>query len=125
MSADEWMTRLNINLHAELERERIETLQWVLAQRLLALGNIVIIEWGTWGKWERDRLRLGARELGAAVELHHLAAPLEELFRRIQVRQMEDPPITWETVQAWGSIIEIPTDDELRLFDRPLLELSS
>ena len=50
MSADDWMDALNINLHAEHERDRIETLQWDLAQRLLALGNIVIVEWGTLGQ---------------------------------------------------------------------------
>lgn len=125
LSADEWMTGLNINLHAELERERIETLQWALAQRLLALGNIVILEWGTWGKWERDRLRVRARELGAAVELHYLSAPLEELFRRLQVRQMEDPPIRWEAVQEWGSRFEVPTQEELQLFDSPLRPLTA
>ena len=125
MSADEWMTGLDINLHAELERDRIETLQWAVAQRLLALGNIVIVEWGTWGRWERDRLRLRAKELGAAVELHYLSAPLEELFRRIQVRQMEDPPIRWEAVQEWGSLFEAPTQEELQLFDSPLLPLKA
>lgn len=81
MSADDWMSSLGINLHAESDRDRIEALQWQLAQRLLMLGNVVIIESGTWGKWDRDRLRLRARELGASVELHYLAAPLEELYR--------------------------------------------
>ena len=117
MSADDWMDSLNINLHAESERERIEALQWQLSQRLLELGNIVIVEWGTWGKWDRDRLRLRARELRASVELHYLAASLEELYRRIRARGMEDPPITWETVQAWGTVIEPPTEEEFALFD--------
>lgn len=82
LSADDWMESLGINLHSEQERARIEKLQWHFAQRLLILKNIVIVEWGTWGRWERDILRVRARELGAAVELRYLSAPLEELFRR-------------------------------------------
>ena len=124
LSADDWMDRLGINLHAEEERGRIETLQWEIAQRLLVLENIVIMEWGTWGRWERDILRLRARELGAAVELRYLAAPLDELFRRIQVRATEDPPIQWEAVQRWGDIVEVPTSEEIELFDPPLLGVS-
>lgn len=93
------MESLRINLHGEQERARIEKLQWHFAQRLLILKNIVIVEWGTWGRWERDILRVRARELGAAVELRYLSAPLEELFRRIQLRGMEDPPIQWEVVK--------------------------
>ena len=83
MSADDWMGSLAINPHTESDRDCIEALQWQLSQRLLELGNIVIVEWGTWGKWDRDRLRLRARELGASVELHYLTASLEELYRRI------------------------------------------
>ena len=72
---DEWMDALSINVYDEEKREKIEALQWKLAQELLALGLVVIIEWGTWGRSERDAMRLGARALGAAVELHFLAAP--------------------------------------------------
>jgi predicted kinase len=61
LSADDWLNSLQINLHAEADRNRISVLQWQLAQRLLALNNIVIVEWVTWGKWARDRLRLRAK----------------------------------------------------------------
>jgi predicted kinase len=120
LSADDWMESLGINLHAEQARNRIEKLQWQFAQRLLSLGNIVIVEWGTWGEWERDILRVRARELGAAVELRFLDAPLEELFRRIRLRGMEDPPIQWADVQRWGDNVQIPSAEESALFDPPL-----
>lgn len=119
MSADDWMAALAINLHQEEPRARIEALQWLLAKRLLVLGQSVIVEWGTWGKWERDRMRTEAKALGARVELHYLAASPEELFRRIQQRNMEDPPIRWEAVQKWVDIFEPPTLEELTLFDPP------
>src|SRR5258707_10482997 len=90
---DEWMDALSIDLCDEEKRAKIEALQWKLAQKLLALGLTVIIEWGTWGKSEREALRLGARALGAAVELHYLHAPLDVLFDRLQRRGRENPPI--------------------------------
>jgi predicted kinase len=55
------MDALDINLWDEPRRAKIEELQWTLAQQLLKLGIKVIIEWGTWGRSERDTLRLGAR----------------------------------------------------------------
>jgi len=89
---DEWMDALGINLWDEVTRAKIEALQWSLAQQqLLKLGVSIIIEWGTWGRSERDLLREGAPKLGAAVELHFLDAPVEELFRRAQQRMMENP----------------------------------
>ncbi len=121
MSADDWMLELAINLHDEAARAKIEALQWRFTKKLLASGNKVIIEWGSWGRWERDRHRTEARSLGASVELHYLFAPLEELFRRIQQRNMETPPIRWEDVQAWGGIFQPPTIEEIALFDAPLL----
>ncbi len=64
--ADEWMAALLIDLWNETARAQIEALQWQVAQRLLQLGQTVIIEWGTWARSEEDALRLAARELGAA-----------------------------------------------------------
>lgn len=117
LSPDEWMDALSINLYDEETRARIESLQWKLGQRLLKLGLVVIIEWGTWGKSERDALREGARNLGAAVELHYLSAPPEILFERIQRRNMENPPIKLEDVLRWAEIIQTPTKEENSLFD--------
>jgi len=96
-----WMNALSLNLYDEEKRGKIESLQWKLAQELLALGLIVIIEWGTWGRSERDTLRLGARALGAAVELHYLDVPAAVLFDRIERRGMEDPPINPEVLSRW------------------------
>jgi len=117
LSPDEWMDTLSTNLYDEESRARIEALQWKLGQKLLKLGLVVIIEWGTWGKSERDTLREDARKLGAAVELHYLSATSEVLFERIQRRGMEDPPIKHEDVLRWAEIIQVPTEEEMRLFD--------
>jgi predicted kinase len=118
---DEWMESLSINVYNEEARGKVETLQWKLAQKLLALGLTVIIEWGTWGRSERDALRLGARSLGAAVELHYLSAPVDVLFKRIQRRGMEKPPIEPDELNQWIEIFQAPTPDEVALFDKHIL----
>ena len=116
---DEWLQQLGISLWEESVRTRIEALQWKIAQRLLELGGTVIIEWGTWGRAERDALRAGARALSAAVELHYLSAPLDELQERILKRGLEDPPIKRADLERWARAIEMPTPEEFALYDPP------
>jgi predicted kinase len=120
-SADEWLDALSLNLYDEERRGRIEALQWKIGQALLARGLIVIIEWCTWGRSERDTLRLGARALGAAVELHYLSAPADLLFERTQRRGLESPPIERDALSRWVEIFQAPTPEERALFDQPLI----
>jgi predicted kinase len=121
-SPDEWINALSLDLYDENRRAKIEALQWKIAQELLALGLIVVIEWGTWGRSERDALRLGARALGAAVELHYLEAPSSNvLFERISRRGMENPPIERDALSRWYAAFQVPTPEEMALFDEPLL----
>ena len=119
-SPDEWMQALEINLWESAIRDRIEKLQWKLAQNLLSLGQNVIIEWGTWGRSERDALRLGARAIGAAVELHFLDAPSDVLFARVESRKLESPTITREELIKWSEAFQRPTPEEMALFDLPV-----
>jgi predicted kinase len=122
LCADDWMNALSLNLYDEEGRGKIEALQWKFGQELLALGLTVIIEWGTWGRSERDTLRIKARALGAAVELHYLHAPADLLFERIQRRGMENPPIGREELSRWVEMFQVPTPEEMALFDAPLIE---
>src|SRR5712671_4557960 len=92
LSPDDWMDALSLDVWDEEMRGKIEALQWKFGQELLTLGLTVIIEWGTWGRSERDTLRLGARALGAAVELHYLSAPAEVLFQD-STPGLENPPV--------------------------------
>jgi predicted kinase len=114
---DEWMDALGIGLWDSESRERIEKLQRKLTQDILVLGHNVVIEWGTWGRSERDALRSGARALGAAVELHFIDAPVEVLFDRIHRRNQESPPITFEDVVKWAEIFERPSAEEMALYN--------
>src|SRR3977135_230602 len=119
-SPDEWMDALALKLYDEERRGKIEALQWKFGQELLALGLTVIIEWGTWGRSERDTLRLGARALGAAVELHYLPSPAGLLFDRPQRRATEKPPLEREALSRWFEMFQPPTPEEMALFDEPL-----
>jgi len=114
---DEWMPDLGYGLWDGAARGQIEALQWRLAQNLLTLGHTVVIEWGTWGKPERDTLREGARALGAAVELYFLDAPLDVLLDRIRRRNAESPPVTPADLARWDSQFQRPTPEEMALFD--------
>jgi predicted kinase len=118
MCPDEWMSALAIGIYDEAARARVEALQWTLGQRLLALGLPVIIEWGTWAREERDALRLTARAMGAAVELHVLTAPIQVLFERLRGRNAETPPIELADLQNWAQIFQVPTEEEMAHYDR-------
>jgi predicted kinase len=120
---DEWLADLGVDLHAVEPRDRLEKLLWRHAQELLRLGQTVILEYGFWSRAEREEMRLGARSLGAAVELRHLAAPLEELHRRLESRNTVGgwgtAAITRAMLDHWATLFEPPTPEEMALFDAP------
>ncbi|HVH09297.1 MAG TPA: ATP-binding protein [Gemmatimonadales bacterium] len=118
LAPDEWMSDLAMDLWDTHGRARIEALQWKIAKECLRRGLTVLVEWGTWGRSERDRLRLEARALGAAVELHYLAAPTDVLFERLQRRAMEQPPIRREQLEQWAQTFQVPSGDEIARFDK-------
>ncbi len=118
---DEWMDALSLDLWDEARRQKIENLQWEFAQQLLTHRQTVIIEWGTWGRSERDALRLRARELGAAVELYYISASVDVLLDRIQRRRMENPPISREQLLDWADVFQSPSPDETALFDHAVI----
>jgi predicted kinase len=119
MCPDEWMEELAIDLWDEARRAKIEAFQWKLGQKLLEVGQTIIIEWGTWARAERDQLRKTAREHGAAVELHYVSAPFEVLFERLQQRGLENPPIRLDQLQHWATLFDVPTAEEMALYDGP------
>lgn len=115
------MSRLGIDLFDQGARDRIDSQFWDLAKRLLALGQSVILESGFWLRSERDEKRLGARTLGALVELHVLDVSFEDRWRRVERRNAElvlgSVPITREQLGAWDQYFEVPDDAEVDLFD--------
>ena len=114
---DDWLEALDISLWDERLRDRVERLQWELGRELLRADNVVIIEWGTWGRDERDQLRREARILGAQVELVFLDPPLDRLWQRIETRWQEDPPIPRSDLDRWDEVFQRPDEEELALYD--------
>ena len=119
---DEWMTALGANLWDSELRERIEALQWQMALDVLRSGGTAIIEWGTWGRDERERLRTEAAALGARTELLFLDVPADVLWARIVERGMEDPPMKRSDVDAMYEFTKSqrPDDEERAAFDAVL-----
>ena len=117
LSPDDWMQALEIDLWDSGVRDKVERLQWALGRDLLRTGNVVIVEWGTWGRDERTTLREEARALGAQVELVMLDPPVDELYRRITGRGQEDPAITLADLEQWDAVIQRPDAAELAGYD--------
>ncbi|MGP3958936.1 AAA family ATPase [Nonomuraea sp. 3N208] len=118
---DEWLAHLGVDLHDAQARELLERQLWRHAQDLLRLGQTVILEYGFWSRAEREEMWLGARALGAAVELRYLSVPLEELHRRLQSRNAAGDwgtaPITRDMLDHWATLFEPPTPEELARYD--------
>lgn len=123
LTKDEWLWALGASPWDRSVNERIERQLWQLAQELLGLGVSVVLDFGLWARRERDDFRHGARALGAGVELHFLDAPLDELWRRVELRnaspEWHDRPITRADLEEWDALFERPAADELARFDAP------
>ena len=118
LTTDEWMSRLGADGYDAKTRDAVDTLQWELAQTLLAHGVSVILEPGFWRREERDHFRARAAELGAQARLHFLDVPRDELLRRLAARNAALPADTFhvrlEDLDEWMvSAFEPPTAEEL------------
>ena len=123
LTKDDWLWALGSSPWDRSAADRMEGELRRLAEELLRLGTTVVLDFGVWSRVERDELRAAARALGVAVELHHLDAPRDELWRRIEIRNASPPwdaqPITRAHLDAWAAVFEPPDADELALFDEP------
>jgi predicted kinase len=123
LTKDDWLIALGSSPWDTPIREKVEHELWLLAQEILRLGLSVALDFGLWARIERDEMRSVARGLGVGVELHYLAVPPDELWRRIQDRNSRPPwdsqPISRADLDGWLRIFEAPDAAELALFDLP------
>ena len=100
-------------------RHQIEQLQWMVAKQALLRSIDVIIEWGTWGRDEREKLRADAKALGAKVKFYYLNVPRDLLRQRILNRNRRPGPHDFHIPEP-----EIDTflDDCFRAFQAPTEE---
>ena len=100
-------------------RDPLESLQWSMAERLLELGINVIIDWGLWGRDERDRLRELARRFGAQVQVEYLNPSRELLLERLEERRARCDDVSFcvsdEELDLWADAFQRPTRDELEI----------
>ncbi len=127
-SPDEWIKDI-WNDEAEAEgnqfRDQIEQLQWKMAKQMLENSIDVIIEWGTWGRSEREILRDEAKGVGAGVKFYYLNISREILKERIIRRNLNINPdefyIPNEEIEAFlddsFKSFQIPSEDELATYD--------
>ncbi|MCW2950308.1 MAG: hypothetical protein JWN41_1321 [Thermoleophilia bacterium] len=127
-SPDEWVLFMEVDGADEQLRHRIDLLALDIAERAAISGATVVLELGFWLRRERDATRLRARAHGVAVELHHLDVPLDELLRRVALRN-DTVAAPWQQVterelREWAAWFEAPTAEELALFDPPGVALT-
>ena len=125
LTLDEWHLRLFGQDAEDPEhnsRHRIiETLQWDVARRALALGTNVILDFGFWAREEREDYRSRAKQLGASSEVHFLDVPDDELLRRLAQRNTQSSVLAFnipeEMMKPWIAFFQKPMPDELRRRD--------
>lgn len=123
LTPDEWHLSLfgqDAQEEAHDERHtRVEALMWSVAARALALGVDVILDFGFWGREEREDFRARARSLGAQFRLHYMEVPFDELIRRLIVRNQSIEAgsafyVSEENMNKWADFFEAPEADEYR-----------
>ena len=127
LTPDIWQLRLfGQDFPGKYHDERhtaIEHIMWDVAQRVLSLGTSVILDYGFWGKCERDDFRQRAKDLNVGFRIHFMDIPKEELLARLDERNKQDgiesfhiPPVYLE---EWYELFEPPTQEELQ-FNTPI-----
>ena len=123
LTNDEWLWALGASPWDMPTNDKVERELWRIAQDILRLGVSIVLDFGLRARAERDEMRSVARRLGVGVELHYLNAPIDELWRRIQIRNLQPPwdsqPILRAHLVEWASTFQETDAAELALFDPP------
>lgn len=122
LNTDEWMAVLELDFFDEKTREKLQARLYEHGKTLLKLGQSIIVEDGHWSREERDKHREDAKKIGAIVELHYFDLSFDELWRRLEGRNVAGEygtvPITKEQLEEYWPMFQRPDDEELVLFDR-------
>lgn len=93
-------------------RDRVEEMLERVALRVLELGANVVVDNGFWARSQRSELRVRVEAIGATARIYYLDVPLDELWRRIELRNL-DPDntsflIEYDELAGWAQLIEPP-----------------
>lgn len=98
--------------------EKIEALQWKVASKALEQELDVILDFGLWAKVERQDFKQRAHLLGAKTKLHFLDVPIDELLKRLKLRnQQASDEITYIPISLMHEYLpkfEAPDSTELK-----------
>ena len=107
---DEWMARLfGDDPPEESFPEKAEAILQLLEplwMRYLSLGVDVVLDYGFWGRKERDKVRAIVERLGASACLYRLDCPDDEARRRLDARNHTDhrslhiAPATYDVLRS-------------------------
>lgn len=127
-STDEWMADLGLDFYDE-RRELVQARLDRLWRQLLEQGLSVVLEDGTCKRSERDSLREFASGVGASTVVHYFNIGLDELWRRLELRNQNPPygtaPISRAILEeCWSSRMERPDRTELESFDQHVVHVS-
>ncbi len=123
-NVDDWMIALfGQHMPRAVFDERFALIQgrlWDVAERLLALGVHVVLDYGFWRRGERIAAARKARAAGATPLLVYLDAPGPVLEQRLARRNADLPTGTYEITRdmlsTFAAHLEPPQSDEgLRL----------
>jgi len=127
LSPDIWHIKLFGNDMGKAEHEKnhsaVEAIMWDHAARVLRLGVDVILDFGFWGKGERENFRERAKKLGADFKIHYMDVPVNELYKRMEKRNKaalkkgrENNDVfilTKEDMDSYIKLFQPPAPDEL------------
>jgi len=101
----------------------VESVMWDHAARVLQLGVDVILDFGFWGKNERESFRQRAHALGAGFKIHYMDVPVKELLKRMDKRNKiargnkdkhaEIFILTKEDMESYIKLFQPPDPEEL------------
>ncbi|THF69382.1 hypothetical protein E7T06_12400 [Deinococcus sp. Arct2-2] len=121
LTPDEWMMPLFGASDGEGggKRDIMEALLWGIAARALTLGLNVVLDYGLWGRGERENYRARAWSVGARVKLLAPQVTRSELLARLEARNRDLPPGTFHIPAAmldeYLQIFQAPSAEELAL----------
>jgi predicted kinase len=101
----------------DARHDLVESLLWDVATRVLVLGVDVILDFGFWGRSERNDFRSRAVGLGVGFKIHFLDVSEEVLLERLAGRNANLPPGTFRLsktdLKAYMLLFEPPAQEEL------------
>ncbi|WP_019011189.1 AAA family ATPase [Deinococcus aquatilis] len=125
LTLDEWHIRLFgqdftlefVHPEHDARHRLIEDVMWDVAARALQLGINVILDFGFWGKSEREDYRSRATELNVQSVIHFLDVPQDVLLARLEDRNARHPEGTFQIPASklleWMQTFQAPTEEEL------------